>query len=284
MAQRLTYAASFITVTLSAILVFSGCEFGGPGADKTLDPEDRDALIEEWKRLSQGGLDPMNLAAGEAVAARLARRGPEELLPLLALLGATESSPTAKVYVTSCLTPFVTIDLQEPILALTVTEQEATTRACAVRLLGLIPSPDTTQRLRDLVSDPELRVRFEAHVMLVLHGDMDILALYPNLWDSGKLSEEQRSQLVMILPEDHAATLLPILREALIDVALDLPARQHALKLLAQEGHTEADRAALRKILEQEPETILAQAVEQALPTVEQRIANGTPPETADKD
>ena len=270
-------------VILTGILI-TGCEFSGPGAGKTLSPEEQKALIEEWKILAQGGLDPMNLAAGEELTGRLARSGAAQLLPLLDLLGDANADPTAKVFATSCLMPFVTVELQDLIIALTAPEQEATTRACAVRLLGRVPTPETTERLWALVEDAESRVSFEAHMMLVLHGEKAIQKHFPALWRDGNLSNEQRTQWVLMLPEEYASSCMPVLREALSDVALELPARQQALKFLIREGREESDLAVLRSILEKEPDTILARDVEEGLPMLEQRIAEGAISTTVQKE
>ena len=211
-------------------------------------PEDglRELHYQQWLSLAQAGPEAWDAPQAAEIAAKMAAAGPNGLEPLLALL----EDPAAKSPVQVCAYISLTgLAGQYPewfagivprLLTLTQPNQSRTARGCATQLLGEIDTPEAQDRLRQLLSDDSLHVRFTAVYNLLLKGDPEAIQVAALMWKDPALNAHQRTSLVLGIPATHAPELSGICVEAVKDKELAWDVRGRAIEILGRAGGPEA--------------------------------------------
>lgn len=195
-----------------------------------------DALVQEWKSIPKAGYQGMQTKRAEAISAELAKSGMAGLSPILDVLGDAKGDPVSKVLAVMCLTPYLSPEFAPRLLEMTREDQETTTRVCATHLLSFLTPPEVQQRIKELVNDKERRVKMEASLALMMNNDADVLKHVAELWKNPETTASERSQMMLVFPEQHAPEYMDLIKEAAKDENLEIPARTKAVSILGRIG------------------------------------------------
>ncbi|MFP4502489.1 MAG: HEAT repeat domain-containing protein [Candidatus Hydrogenedentota bacterium] len=234
-----------------AAWVMIGCSGGDddtiPPLDNLDDPTDTDVVFSKWQSLAEAPANELDFEQAMQYATALAEA--HELDRFLQVLGDSEASPKAKVLAVVSLSPFLSHEMVERVVALTQPAHDTTTRASATKLLGtmLLPqmkppavegmiTPPTEEdlaqvrtRLRELAADDEHKVRFTAATLLARTMDEGALDQLLTLWNDEATDANERMELVYSLPPESGGTFTEIFKQAAKDPALDPEVRQRAV-------------------------------------------------------
>ncbi len=237
------------TAVLAALIMIgcSGDDDTIPPLDDLDDPTDADVVFSQWQTLAEAPADELDFEQAMQYAMALAEA--HELDRFLQVLGDKAASPKAKVLAVVSLSPFLSHEMVEPVVALTQPAHDITTRASATKLLGtmLLPqmrppaaegmiTPPTEEdlaqvraRLHELAEDDEHKVRFTAATLLARTMDEGALDQLVTLWNDEATDTNERMELVYSLPPESGGTFTEIFQQAAKDPALDPEVRQRAV-------------------------------------------------------
>ena len=273
---------SMAMMALTAVALVAGC--GGKEQPAPAQREmTREELIEAWMHIPEAGRDQMNVQAATAIALKLAESGPEGLEPILEVLGDPEAAPLAKVLAVASLTPLVSPEMAPRLISYTQADRDSTTRACAANLLGLLDLPAARERLHALVDDPNSQVRVAALMVLLRQGEAVALDAVRELWKDPDTTWEQRTEVVLAVPEKQAAEFLDIYRDALLDQQFEPHVRVHAATVLGRYGGAE-EIPALAEAAGTDPAARVRALAQSGIELIESRNDADVPPPTADEE
>lgn len=268
MTHRLIYTG--MIVVLASCLAGCGIK-GAPPETRALSPEE---ILEAWKEIPKAGLDNMDTTTAVFLAQRLSEFGTEALTPLIDVIGNPESSPDAKILAVISLTPLLEAGMVPRLNELTAPGLDSTTRSCAAHLLGLIESPESVVRLRQLSEDAEQQVRMAAIIVLVMRQDPEILRRLPEIWQDPHITAKQREDLSYVLPDDFASGHLDLMASIVTDEELAMDARQRAILFLGRHGD-DSVLPALRRCVDTATDPELRELAAGAIAAIEERAASG---------
>lgn len=217
-------------VGLMTGVLATGCIPAGDGSPVP----GRDALMAEWVQIANSPRNEWDVPRASLLVHEMDATGPDGLLPLFALLSDSAASTQARVLATITLAPVLRPALAETLVALTQPGVDEMGRSCAAQLLGDLSTPESTARLRELMRDASLSVRFTAVYRLLAAGDTEAQDVALQLWAIPELNANQRSSLVQGIPEPAAGRFIGVCKDAVLRSDLDLEARKRAVRLLVR--------------------------------------------------
>ncbi|HPO13235.1 MAG TPA: HEAT repeat domain-containing protein [Candidatus Hydrogenedentes bacterium] len=194
--------------------------------------------MQDWMALTKAGFANLDVQSAITITQRLAESGPDGLNPIMDVLGDPAGDPVAKVLAVICLTSKINPSMQPRLLEFTQENKEVTTRACSTHLLGLLKTPEAEKRLKELFNDKERRVRFEASLMLIMHGESEAMPRIQELWNDPEMSARDKTQLILMIPDTKVSEHLDIFKTVMTDMSLEANARMRAATILGHLGDT----------------------------------------------
>lgn len=195
-------------------------------------------------------MDQLDYSAAVMIGERLAAADRLDLL--FATLGDAAANPKAKLLAVVSLTPLLRPEMTTQLAALTESDRETTTRACAAKLLGFIDDDGARARLRGLMNDAERRVRVTALLMLARAHDAQAVEALPALWADPETTTADRVELVLSLPDETSAKFEGIYKEAAVNHELDPEIRIRSVTALGEIGGPAAS-AVLERCAAEDP-------------------------------
>lgn len=225
-------AASGILL-LASILLCTSC-----GIQNTEDKQ-RAEKMEVWHTQAISGRPISEIAQEVApLVEELAVQGEAGLLPLLDVIASRDETPQAKVLALIALTPHIRNfpRLSIRVVEITAAEYETTSRACATDMLGLFDLPETNERLHQLLSDSESRVKVAALIVLMRREDPQALALIAETIQDDETSTEQKGDIALMMPASVVGQHLNLFVEVLLNPEMPLQIRRRAVNVLGDSG------------------------------------------------
>jgi HEAT repeat protein len=246
----------------------------------------REELVDAWKRLPAAGRDNLDVQTAKIIGMKLAENGVEGLRPIFDALGDPQGDPLAKVLAVITVTavliekPELKPQLEGDLLRLTEAGQETSTRSCAAHLLGhYVETPAADARMRALLKDPEVRVRHAATLACIARQFPEAMAELDAFWKDPETTPEERTQFLLVLPDDARHTRF--FKEGALDEKVDLASRLHAVSVLARSGDASV-LDALGRLAETAQEPELRQSAGAAKAVIEKGLntisAGAAPP------
>jgi HEAT repeat protein len=163
--------------------------------------------------------------------------------------------------------------MMDRLLQIARPENEFTSRACAVDLLGSITDPRVDVALNEYKNDPDRRVRFYAIFGLAKRSPEGCKAL-TDLWKSPDITAPERNDIVARIASTPTPaspeSVIEILHSAIQDPAIEESLRLASIAALGQLGKSES-LAPLAVCAEKDP----SQTVKEAAKSASDAIATG---------
>ncbi len=225
----------------------------------------------QWLALADVPVENLDYSAAVMLGEQLAA---EDRLDLIfTTLGDASANPKAKLLAVVSLTPLLRPEMTSQLAALTESAREATTRACAAKLLGFIDDDGARARLRELMHDPERRVRVSAMLMLARAHDASAVEALPTLWADPETNAAERVELVLSLPDEGSARFEGIYKDAALDHALDPEIRMRSVTALGEIGNPGA-AAVLERCAAEDPVPAVREMARSAADAIAARTTN----------
>lgn len=259
-------------------LVLWGC-WSGPATPPAPAAEPPEQLVAQWTALATAGKDNLDVPKAGEIASKLAAQGPEKLLPLLDVLAQKDADPYEKVMVVMTTMPAISQFHEPRLIELTGTPIDSVSRGAAAHLLGVLQqrrmgTPQGLARLRELMADPDRHVSSAAILVMELAGDPEALAKALELWSSAGATSEERTSIVLNMPQQAVIQNTKLYAEAVLDTKLSAEVRKHAIQGLGMVGDaTVLD--ALKKCAETETDPALKDMAQAAADAVDSRVKQG---------
>lgn len=234
--------------------------------------EEPAALVAEWLAFVHAyDGDQSQVSAAVALVERLAFTGPGALDPLIDVLADPESSPYAKVLTVQCVAPYMSYEYLGKLTPLAQQENDVTTRACAVALIGQFNHADVVPILRESLDDSERRVWFSAVLGLAHNGDTSSQQRRIELYAAPETVATEKVQIIESILGNARVEDVAVLAMALADVAKMAPLHKGIAQALGRVGNAEA-LDSLRQAQESGDET-LREIAQSAIAAIEERMA-----------
>ncbi len=238
-------------------------------------------LLAQWRKLPEAGAHQMNIPAAIQIMTELQGYGYEKgVKPIVAALGAPESTPAARVLATICLTPILSEEMLPQLIAFSKPGQDTTARACAARLLGSMALPEAQEQVHALMDDAEPRVKVAAMLILVRGKDPEVLKRIDELWTLTESDIRARQELLMALPMEQSASFLAYYAKALNNVLMDSSIRMHCATLMGRVGGAEV-LPALDQCAAQDSDPAVREVAKNAAAAVRARTESAATAENA---
>ncbi len=204
-----------------------------PGYQQESQVIDEDALVNAWLEFAKTDEDNLDIDAVHGIAERLSRSS-GGIIPLLELLEDSEQEPLTKVLVVISVTQFINESHQAYLITLTEDTHEQTTRSCAANLLGNIETPGAQECLRNLMLNEEDFTVQVAATLALMKRDKDALERAIALWDDPRITVDQRTQIIYLIPNRSVFDYLHVFKDAVLIPEIDFSARMRSLSVLGQ--------------------------------------------------
>lgn len=264
--MKLAKVVALAMCLTGAGLLLPSCGNGAPTPD---------SLVAEFRAVADAAQKDIHkrpdLPRATAIAQQLAAMGPEATNKLLDILAEPDADPRTKMLVTMCVKPVLAVENYPRILALTEPSNEINTRVNAAHITGSFNDPTLIARTKELLKDPEPRVRMAAFQTQLMLGTPEALAEVETIWADPETPLNDRTQLVLGMPESAAVEHLKIFAEALADATLVSQARIRALTILGRFGD-ESALAALEKAAASDPDPNVRQEAQIAWEAAKSRL------------
>ena len=260
-------------------MILWGCG-SGPATPPPPVAEPPEQLVAQWTALATAA-DKDNLEVGKAseIVAKLAAQGPDNLIPLLDVLANKDADPYEKVMVVMTTMPALSKSHEPKLIELTGPQIDSVSRGCAAHLLGILlqrraGTQQGVVRLKELMADPDRHVRNAAILVMELVGDPEGVLKALDLWPSPDATSEERTSIVLNMPQQAVLQNTKIYAEAVLDTKLSADARKRAIRDLGMVGDaTVLD--ALKKCAETETDPALKDMAQAAAEAVDARVKQG---------
>lgn len=197
---------------------------------------DPQKAFDQWKALV---LNPEAAKTGSVhiqLAADLKERAPDLIPQMVDLLLDPATQPESRFLILNSLEVAQTPELYPRLLDLTKPEVDPSVRTGVVIMLKTATEPTVVARIRELVNDPERRVKLAAMMVLSETGDKAVRAALQEYYFSDGLPAEHRSRIVQSLALTPEAGDLKVLTVALGDATLGEEARLVATGAIGRVG------------------------------------------------
>jgi len=202
--------------------------------------------------------------------------GEEAINKIFNVLENPQEKPLGKYLAVMSLTPYLKGNWADRLRSLTGPDKEVNTRVCAIALLSLIPTPEVTAHLKEMVNDPEPRVQFEVLTALAKRGEPEGIQQIGKLWELSKDSPEKREHIILSIPPSEVQNFLPFFREAARDEQITPTVRREAITQLGRYGKYQEDIDTLKSIVDKEIQANLKELAQSALDAVNARLQSSS--------
>ena len=265
---------SRLAVYLCMAGLAAGCWSKPPQVARTT-PEE---LHRQWLQLADASVQDMDIATAQEIGSQLNEAGRLDLI--LGTLGDASANPKSKLLAVVSLLPFVGPEMFPTLETYVGLDKEATTRACAAKLIGLIATDAARACLESLMQDTEHRVRVTATLMLARDGLPEAVTKLRELWTAPDTTASEKTELVLSIPETQLGLFQDILLTAAVNQELDQDSRARAITALGQYGDNTA-LAVLENSAANDPIPALRQMAAESLAALRERVAHaGTEPQS----
>lgn len=241
------FIAIIAGISVTAVL---GCNPGGqPSA--TPGAEDAQALFNEWKSLVDNAEVNKENRRYLEVAEKLATTDPAVFKQIVDVIADPATTPDGRVMALTSLNGRITPEMLPTLLKLTQPEVDSSTRAGVVMLLSSVRSPEGDARIRELINDPNRRVKFAATVGLVGQGDTEARKIARDLYFEPDLPSQYRERIAFTLAQEPKPEDSKVLCEAASENSFSPLSRTMAISALVNLGDVSAIPS-LEKCLEGE--------------------------------
>lgn len=233
-------------------------------------------LVDAFKQIAARGAGNWDLQSAQNIVIGL-KASPRGVDPLLDIVGDPQADKLAKVLAVICLSPEITPEMAPRLTEFTQPDKDATTRACATHLLGLVKTPEADARMQALIGDPEHTVRSAAILVLgAFRNDPAALAELPALWQDAETTNDDRNQILNMVSEEQVREHQELFKDALANQDLNIKARERLATVLGMVGD-EAVLEVLDKVAAEDPHDSVKVMARGAADAIRARL-NGTAP------
>lgn len=221
-------------VLLAISVVLSGCGDGGkksgfpsavPGMPavpamelgKSIDPQE---AFNQWKDIVTHPEKAKNSVEYGQLAVAALSTGPEMGEKMIDLLVDPATKPESRFLILNSLELAVSPALYPRLLGLTKPETDPSIRAGVVLMLKSADDPAVNERLRELIKDPERRVRLAAMIVLSEKGDKEVRSSLQEYYFTDGLPPEHRGRIAKSLAQAPETGDLKVFIAAVNDAAL----------------------------------------------------------------
>ncbi len=274
--MRMPVRPLFILTALPLILW--GCG-SGPATPPPPAPEAPEELVAQWTALATAGKDNLDVQKAAEIAQKLAAQGPDKLIPLLDVLANKDADPYEKVMVVMTTMPAISQYHEAKLIELTGAQIDSVSRADAAHLLGVLQqrrlgTPQGLARLGELIDDPDRHVSSATILVMELAGSPEAIAKAVELWSSPEATPEERTSIVLNMPQRAVMQNTKLFAEAVLDTKLPADPRRRAIQDLGMVGDASV-LDALRKCGETETDPVLKDLALAAADAVDSRVKQG---------
>ncbi len=263
-----------LAVVSAMIFAFSACGIKPTAANGATNSQQPDALMEEWRAIAASKPEEVDQARIIQIANTLAEHGPEALEPFFAVIEDPDATPVKKMLAVMSLSAHVDQSHAPRLMALSEPEHDAVTRGCAVHLLNNTGTPEAVFHVRDLMDDEDPHVSKVATMVMLRTGHGEALERTLALWDAPDTSAQDRTNIVLGIPDMVAMACLRVFEEACCNEELERHARQRAIQVLEFLGN-EDSLPAVAACLEAEEDAELRTMLEAARAEIQKRVDEG---------
>ncbi len=224
----------------TALLVCSGCWFGGRNQDDT---EVRlRTLFNEWVELAQHPDESLLGTRHLEILAEMLSMRPDAFLPVLDVFSNPDTPPKVRLLAHETLKAAVVMDkngdlIVPALIPLTEPGHDPMVRACSIELLALTENPELVKTFSACLADENPRVRLAALCAQTRLGDDAARTELARLYRETSLSDAERIRVLLELIRRPAETELDIYREAALNVKLPNALRSVAVVALGSVGN-----------------------------------------------
>ncbi|MBX7257714.1 MAG: HEAT repeat domain-containing protein [Candidatus Hydrogenedentes bacterium] len=221
-------------LTIISILA-TGC--GQGGSTSTLSPgSDPQSLFAEWKALVDNPEANMNTNRYIELAAQMSMTAPEMLNKIVDVIADPATKPETRAMALGSLNGFVKKDMVPRLLQLTDASLESSTRAGVIILLSPVQLPECEARFRELVNDPDKRVKFAANVALAERGDAEARKVIQAEYFEPNIPAQYKERIAFTLAQTPQPGDQKVLAEAAAESAFSPMCRAMAISSLVNLG------------------------------------------------
>ena len=257
----------FAPLCCAALFCAAGC---GPTPTYQSGVKSPEEYMRDWHDLAAEPPGKMDEGSAKMIAGKLAAvEGGLDML--FEVLADPESRPEAKLLAVVSLQPQLSLSLEPRIDQLTEPGLDPTTRACATQLLAFLRSEFSLNKLRTLLDDANHQVKMAALLGLLEAGKDDVFDHAEALWHADAARGQDRTAMILALPDTYAQTHLADYAAALAD---DIEIAPHARMIAAGALARSQDRqwlGALAKAAESDPDAQVREVSTQAKIVIEER-------------
>lgn len=263
------FALTTSVLTLSA----AGCGAPSEGtasgaASSSVEPAQ---LLAQWTDLAKTATkEKDNIQEAIGIAIELAKTDKNTLTAMLDVLADPATSSMAKIVAKYSLQSVGVDDgMVERIKAITMPDNDVTTRLCAIELFATVEGEEVDKSLAKLATDENRRVRFVATRVMAMR-DPKFRRELQTFWDKPDTTDDDKTSILFALVDGPAGDSLPIFQDAINNTRLDTMIRTISVQMLAQFGDKES-LPALAQCVEKDPAESVRTAAQQAIDAINAR-------------
>lgn len=233
----------FCIAGVAIILALCGCKPSDPTAPAPVTPAfpqpaqvDPQKAFDQWKSLVSNPEAAKTGSVHIQLAADLKERAPELIPRMVDLMLDPATTTESRFLIMNSLEVAQIPELYPRLLDLTKPEVDPSIRAGVVIMLKSATDPAVQARTRELVNDPERRVKLAAMMVLSENGDKDARAELQKYYFTDSLPAEHRARIVQSLSLTPEVSDLKVLTTALGDAAIGEEARLVATGAIGRVG------------------------------------------------
>ncbi len=186
---------------------------------------DPQKAFDQWKALVTNPEAARTGSVHIQLAAALKERAPELIPKMVDLMLDPATQPESRFLILNSLEVAQTPELYPRLLDLTKPEVDPSIRSGVVIMLKTSTEPAVIARIRELVNDPERRVKLAAMMVLSETGDKESRTALQEYYFTDGLPAEHRARIVQSLALTPETSDLKVLTTALGDAAIGEEAR-----------------------------------------------------------
>ncbi len=203
-------------------------------------PTDPQAMYDRWKAIVTNPAENAQSLEAFNLAAELSKSSPELVDKMVDLLVDPTTSQDSRYMIMTCLDAAYSPNLLPRMLTLVEPGVDPVIRTLVTINLTRLNDPQAQEKVRQLVNDPERRVKLAALSGLVEMGDQDSRKVLQEYYFTEGLPAEYRGRIVHVLSTMPQASEAPLYIAALQDGTVDEASRLLAVSAVGRMGEVSA--------------------------------------------